>query len=163
MFASNYLQQHLLTLPAVPTLEQFQKLRDQREREALERMRELEQQREEQRQLLLMREAKEAATVDSGLRASIREMVSFKKDEELVEAGVRRRSEGGWMCASGTVTSSADFEDPFVLQRDQLVTYIAQARQARRQDEVQALEQSLRDIEKAMEQQQMSYGIESHR
>lgn len=194
VFASNFLQENLMTLPSVPTMPQLQQIKEKKEREALERVREIERQREEQRQLNLRREAAAAADdsssgldklsagVDSGLgkisakfsaeidklkdfSKDLQDKITFKKDEEVVSISSVREGGGGeggagWMCAPEMVRNTDGEEDPFVVQREQLLSYIAQAREARRMDEVRALEQSLRDIELAMEEQQnMSYGL----
>jgi len=73
----------------------------------------------------------------------------------------RHNSDSGWMGDSFAVGSVDSTDDPFMLQRQQLMRFIQQARQANRMDEVQALEASLRDIERTMaeEQQQLSYGF----
>lgn len=186
VFASNYLQENLLTLPSVPTPKQLQEIKEVNEREATERLQEIEHQRQEQRRLNLVCKAKATAAVEekSGLEKFSAEMdkmlgidklrdfskdfqdkITSKKEEEAARMDrkdARERGEG-WMCAPEMAMKSVDREeDPFVVQREQLLAYIAQARQARRMDEVRALEQSLKDIELAMEEKLTSYGMEPH-
>lgn len=86
--------------------------------------------------------------------------VSFKKDTSGVAIPRQRnQSNSGWM-SSMTVSSMDSHDDPFAVHRQQLLAYIKQARAANRTDEVEALEQSLRDVELAMYQQTpLSYGI----
>ena len=61
----------------------------------------------------------------------------------------------GWT-AEPAISSTLDVEvDPFELQRQQLLSYINQAEQAKRFDEVATLKESLREIESLMEQAQM--------
>ena len=185
VFASNYLQEHLLTLPSLPTLEQLREVKKRKEREAEERLREIEHQREEQRRLNAICEAETAAEEMSGLEKlsagmdkfsagmdrllsmdkikdltkDFQSKISFKKDGESVRVS-GGSEESGWMCDTDMVVRSVDSEeDPFMVQREQLLSYITQARDANRMDEVHALEVSLRDIEAAMEEQQMSYGF----
>ena len=55
IFASNYLQGNLLTLPSLPTLQKLAEIRENNEREARERLREIEKQRQLQRQKELSR------------------------------------------------------------------------------------------------------------
>lgn len=176
---------------------QLQQIKEQKEKEAAERLREIERQREEQRLLNLKHEAKLraaaeeksgldklSADVDSGIGKisagmgkltaemdkllsvdKLRDKITFKKDEEAVGisgwVGEGDGGQGGWMCAPEMVVRTTEEEDdPFMVQREQLLSYIAQAREAKRMDEVRALEQSLIDIEQFMEQQQMSYGMD---
>ena len=211
-FASTYLQENLLTLPALPTHVKLRQIREAREREAQERIKELERRRELQRQ----QEAARGAGVDGtqkerGVETSIsigtnvevaegetggaagggggggqpekRKLqdrflelsnkfvsnvgvkvsnIGFKKDSAMHGPRPKRLDSGsGWMGDSVAVGSVDSAEDPFLLQKQQLLCFIHQARKANRMDEVQALEASLRDIERAMveEQQQLSYGF----
>ena len=174
-FTSNYLQENMLALPALPTNMQLRELRERKEREAKERVKELERQRELQRQ----REALNAAGVAAGPAAGPGPMaadersgfdkfidkmasgkiaVTFKKDSSAVDVD-RGVKETGWITSrNAEIVDTGD--DPFLLQKQQLLAYIKQARAGNRMDEVAALEQSLRDIELAIHQQEpMSYGF----
>ena len=179
MYASNYLQENLLLLPSLPTPEKLREIREAKEKEAWERIRELERQRELLRQ-------QEAAQLGAGVAGDTEledggegrrvfglsvkmkmPTISFKKDGGIVGIDIpktKRSSSGsGWMGDSLAVGSVDSSEDPFVLQIQQLQSFIQQARRANRKDEVQALEASLRDIESSMREQQqtsaMSYGL----
>ena len=191
VFTSNYLQENLLRLPPVPTMDQFQEIKAQNEREAEERLREIERHREEQRLLNLKREAelsgkishevdssigKISAELDSGLgkiSAGVGKFTAefdkllcsdkFRKDKSapgIVGWVGEGSSQGGWMCAPEMVVREADDDesDPFEVQREQLISYITQARNAKRMDEVRTLEQSLRDIEQVMRDRKRSFG-----
>lgn len=210
-FVSNYLQQHLLTLPSLPTAKQLTEMKERKEREAEEKLREIEFQREQQRQLNALREAKATASkaaaaveeksviqsefekisadvdkinadtisghVDKAfsdvekffsmdtikdISKGFQSLLPSHKNEKEREKEGDRVQEGGWMCNTGQVMRSLDDQeedDPFVVQREQLLSYIAQAEAAKRFDEVRALEQSLKDIETAMQEQRMSYGF----
>ena len=57
------------------------------------------------------------------------------------------QSPSGWTVDSSAYGSVDSTEDPFELQRNQLLIYIEQARKAKRYDELATLEESLRDIE----------------
>lgn len=65
-----------------------------------------------------------------------------------VTLGVASPGGGGWMSRAKSFGSVDSQDDPFSLQREQLLGYIEQARAAGRSDEVAALEQSLFEIEK---------------
>ena len=93
--------------------------------------------------------------------------VNFKKEggeEGSVKVG-RHGSGSGWMSTSKTFGSIDSQDDPFTLQREQLLGYIRQAREAGRADEVAALEQSLCEIERMMTERELppqpslSYGF----
>lgn len=71
-----------------------------------------------------------------------------------------RKQDGGWKIDTSKVVRSVECEDdPFAIQREQLLSYIAQAREEKRFDEVRALEHSLHEIETAMREQKMSHGF----
>ena len=55
VYASNYLQENLLTLPSLPTAQRLAEIREQKEKEAMERLREMERQREIKRREELSR------------------------------------------------------------------------------------------------------------
>lgn len=226
MATSNYLQEHLLTLPALPTKAQLQEIKERKEREAQERLQELERQREEQKRINARKAAetsgeknflrsfssktdgpeeknflkslsiggkaeKKATEEKSGLEMISDEMDRFATDfdkfssevekvfgldklKDWISTGPKKTSEPvamkevkeaegekGWMCDTNQVMTSLDQEeaDPFVIQKEQLLSYIAQAREANRMDEVQALEESLIEIEMAMQDRHKSYGF----
>ena len=172
VFVSNYLQEHLLTLPSLPTQAQLKEIIERKEKEAEEKLREIELQREVQRQRKAIKEAEEKSSklslsskfskVDKMINSKLKGLqnaVNFTAGSEVVTV-TGEKEEGGWMCKTDMVVRSVDCEeDPFVIQREQLLSYIAQAQEANRLDEVRSLELSLKDIEKAMEEQKMSYGF----
>lgn len=181
-YASNYLQEHLLTVPSLPTQQQLMDIKERQEREARERLEEIERQRQEQRILNAKREAQATAketvsaefdntdkiaggfvkfTSDLDRLFSRGTIKDISKELHSIIPGSDKREEEdkGWMCETHKVVTSFDAQDdPFLMQRDQLRSFIAQARQAKRFDEVHALEESLREIEAAM-QEQKSYGF----
>lgn len=175
-YTSHYLQENMLTLSALPTNVQLRELRERKEREAMERVKEIERQRELRRQ----REAQSAAGVAGGptpigtaggersgidkfidKMASSKLAVSFKKDLFSVDLERDRGvQDSGWI-----TERNKDFvdtgDDPFLLQKQQLLSYIEQARAGKRMDEVAALEQSLREIELAINQKEpLMYGLQ---
>lgn len=192
-YVSNYLQEHLLTLPSLPTQQQLAEIKERREREAEERLAQIEQQREEQRILNAKREAEAAAEEKSALekmsakitydvttekisegfgkftsdmdRLFSRETIKdiSKEFQSIIPSSSKKEGkeeqDKGWMCNSNQVVTSLDpVDNPFAVQRDQLLSFIAQAQEARRFDEVRALEESLHEIEAVM-QEQKSFGF----
>lgn len=195
-YASNYLQQHLLTVPSLPTPRQLADIKESREREARERLEEIERQREEQRKLNAKREAEEKSamnvvsaefdkmaadlttqkiaegfgkfTADLDRLFSRETLKDISKEIQSIIPGSAKEEEEargeqggtkGWMCSTTEVATTLDAQDdPFVMQRDQLLSFIAQAREAKRFDEVRTLEESLREIEAVMKERK-SYGF----
>ena len=84
-------------------------------------------------------------------RTPTRGATSKYQPPATVGKGVDSVDGTGWV---GTVVSrdSLTSEDPFVVQREQLLSFIQQARLGGRQDEVEALQESLREIEHIVEQ-----------
>lgn len=186
LFASNYLQENLLTLPGLPSLEKLKEIRQQKEREVEEKKLRLMKEKEEKRELEI---AAAAATVKkensffgskkestlmplpgikkeasssrleisfSALDSKVRLSPTFKQKAKAV-FGIKtpdeppRTSSGGWTAESALSEYHDDGElDPFELQRQQLLGYIAQAQQAKRFDEVATLRESLHEIEALM-------------
>lgn len=185
-FASNYLQENLLTLPSLPTMQKLAEIREAKEREARQRLQELEKQRELQRQQELARGPAHAtvptteeyfeeqsfpgppstsvATTEKKNRfeklknfsTKVIPKVHFKRDagggdDREGSVRVQRLNSGsGWMGNARAFGSVDSQDDPFTLQRQQLVAFIQQARDAGRMDEVAALEKSLCEIEDLM-------------
>lgn len=179
-FASGYLQENLLSLPSLPTAVRLREIRAAKEREAQETIKELERQREAKRKLEASLGAAvggETATEKRGLDKFLDKFdidlpnlpsVSFKKDASTKDGASvsvarfdRTNSNSGWMSDSIVVGSIDSQEDPFVLQQQQLLSFISQARDAGRLDEVAALESSLREIEFTMDERKkkLSYGF----
>ena len=181
IFASTYLQDNLLTLPALPTREKLNKIRIDREREAEERRKEIERQLEEQRRCELLRIQEEEAAASAARKAilydkpstdtnplSMRsleghftklssEISTFsiegrlsKLSSEVKRSFLReeshKRQSKGWAVESGRHRLDST-DDPFEVQRQQLMEYLEQAKIAGRMDEVVAIKESLRDIE----------------
>ncbi len=168
VFASNYLQENLLSLPSIPTEAKLREIRERVEKDAQERKKELERERElkrkqaEERTIKVVEERSGLDKfMDFSKDFSTKVVVSFKKESDELDMPIGRKgSNSGWMCSSNVAQSVDSTEDPFDLQKQQLLVYIKQAREANRMDEVYALEASLREIEATiLEQRKFSYGL----
>ena len=115
--ATACVQQSLLHAQCLPTAAQLQRLHDQR----------LAQRREEERQLREQREREEAR-----LRERQRAEVAS--------------SSGGWRPAEAAAVGGQD-DDPMVQQMNIIRSYVKQATQAQRWDEVQMLEENLKQLQ----------------
>ena len=211
VYASTYLQNNLLLLPSLPSVEKLAEIRQRREREARERQQEFERERERQREreagsgpahavqrmsevevgeeedereewdvveeaMATERRAEKKKRFEKlkNFSSKVTSKVHFRRqagggvaEGEGVVTVQRMNSGSGWMGDALDVGSVDSNEDPFTLQYQQLLIFIKQARQAGRMDEVAALEESMRDIEQQMSQQQnsdpnslLSYGFD---
>ena len=167
--ASVYLQDHLLLLPSLPSPDRLRQIREAMAREAEERQQRLVKQ---ERLALRQREEAHGAGVGGGVKTNPLDKLmgrvqgmAFKRgggggggegEEGWVEMDGKDggRGGGGWMGESLVVGSSGAREDPFELQKQQLLSFIGQAKVAGKMDEVAALEASLRDIEALISQGQ---------
>lgn len=190
LFASSYLQDNLLMLPGLPTVEKLKDLRREKEREIEEKKLRLLKEKEEKRELEIAAAAaankrdsgaffgskKEPSTSQlpsggmkkenssslrldisfSAIDSKVRISPSFKRKAKAVfgikESGeTSSTSNRGWTAEAAVTECHDDGElDPFELQRQQLLGYIAQAEQAKRFDEVATLKESLHEIEALM-------------
>lgn len=202
-FASNYLQENLLTLPSLPTMQKLAEIREAKEREARQRLQALENQREVRRQEELAARSRGHAhasvpTTEEYYEESVQSIagpstsvalttekknrfeklknfstkvipkVHFKRDagggdDREGSVRVQRLNSGsGWMGNARAFGSVDSQDDPFTLQRQQLVAFIQQAREAGRMDEVAALEKSLCEIEDLMMERPPNSPIRSY-
>lgn len=199
-FASNYLQENLLTLPSLPTMQKLVEIREAKEREAQQRLQALENQREVRRQeelaarsrghahatvptteeyyeesvagpstsVALTSEKKNRFEKLKNFSTKVIPKVHFKRDagggdDREGSVRVQRLNSGsGWMGNARAFGSVDSQDDPFTLQRQQLVAFIQQAREAGRMDEVAALEKSLCEIEGLMMERPPNSPIRSY-
>lgn len=175
VFASTYLQENLLTLPGLPNTEKLKEIRREKEREAEEKRQKLLREKEEKKeQEIVAAAAAVKKETSSGISAALsfstsKLEVSFSAHDSKLRLSptftqkakavlrLKKTGEGGDKSDSGWTAESALSEyhddeelDPFELQRQQLLGYIAQAQQAKRFDEVATLRESLREIESLM-------------
>lgn len=66
---------------------------------------------------------------------------------------------GGWLPSSGSVHTRSELEDPLLQQIENIQSFLRQAREARRTDEVVLLEENLRQLQDEYDQQQTSLAI----
>ena len=162
VYASNYLQEHLFTLPGLPTKDKLNEIREMKQREADERNKQLQLQREKnikrEQDAAAAAVAKKESKLEvsfSALDGRLRLSPTFKQKAKAV-LGIKKHESNstGWTVESALSSSQDKDEkvDPFELQRQQLLGYIAQAEQAKRYDEVATLKESLREIEYLLEQ-----------
>lgn len=71
----------------------------------------------------------------------------------------RMTKAGGWLPSSDSVHTRSEFEDPLLQQIENIQSFIRQAREAQRTDEVVMLEENLRQLQDEYDQQQTSLAI----
>lgn len=76
--------------------------------------------------------------------------MSFKMGSKETTTKTDSSSSVGWTAAPVISSTLGDDFDPFELQRQQLLSYIEQAREAKKYDEMEALQMSLAEIESMM-------------
>ena len=139
----------MIGLKPLPTPEQLQEIREKRRKDNEERAALEEAQRKEAQRKAQEQQQRKSTT-----------KVAFSKVPDTNNSTIdfisgQNFSPGIWVPASLSDTGQlADVdEDPFLIQRRQLLTYIEQARSQRKMDEVEALQESLRQIDAQIEEQ----------
>ncbi len=146
-YVSQHLQQNLLGLQSLPGEDELEKLQEQRRLEAQRRI-------EQERRAAAEREQhrREERLKDDDLeeRRMSRQIPDFKTTKVKTEEVV---ANSGWKPTDvGVNLTSSD--DPMIQQINIIRAYAKQAKQAQRWDEVQMLEQNLRDLQMEYWQQQ---------
>ena len=140
VYASNFMQENMMGLQNLPTEEQYCKLQEKRTTQI-------------QKQIAMERQATFHAQ-EQERRITEKEKHGPSK-EESVQSGSKqhqRSSSYGWKPAEQTVTQT--ITDPMLQQMEIIKGYIKQAREAQKWDEVNMLEQNLKDLHLAYSSQQ---------
>lgn len=150
-YVAQYLQDHMVGLKPLPTPEVLQEIREKRRRDNEERAALEEAQR---------KEAQRKAQEKEKQRKSAPK-VTFSKESNVNDSVVNfvsstNFSPSTWVPESLAGTGQlTDDEDPFVIQRRQLLTYLEQARELGKMDEVETLKLSLQQIDAQIEEQSL--------
>ncbi|KAM4650965.1 rabenosyn-5 isoform 2-T2 [Discoglossus pictus] len=144
--ATLFVQEKLLGLMSLPTKEKYEELKEKRRLENEQKM-----QKEQQASLEAQRKVLERKK-DVNLRSSI------APNGEVPPSGRIRKVEG-WLPMTGAPRNK-EASDPLLQQIDNITSYIQQARAAGRVDEVQMLEENLRQLQEEYDQQQVEKAIQ---
>ncbi|KAK3101522.1 hypothetical protein FSP39_004200 [Pinctada imbricata] len=144
LYASNFMQDNMLGLQSLPSEEQYKMLQERRTQEiqqriAAERLAAIEAQEREKR----LQEAKEGGHKNTPS--------SVKVTEERPRSGSKKLT--SWMPSESNINFS-DRDDPMIQQMNIIRGYIKQARQAQKFDEVNMLEQNLKELQQEYLRQQ---------
>ncbi|CAI9623868.1 unnamed protein product [Staurois parvus] len=144
--ATLFVQEKLLGLMSLPTKEKYEELKESRRQEN-----ELKLQRERQ------------AALDSQKKGDERRRDGFSRPTDVVNGELQQRGRirkvEGWLPTSGA-PHIRETSDPLLQQIENITSYIKQAREAGRVDEVKMLEDNLRQLQDEFDQQQMERGIQ---
>ncbi|XP_072276606.1 rabenosyn-5 [Pyxicephalus adspersus] len=143
--ATLFIQEKLLGLMSLPTKEKYEELKEKRRQDN-----ELKLQRERQAALDAQKKGDERRKDGSS-----RPMDAV--NGELQQRGRIRKVEG-WLPTSGAPRNQ-ETSDPLLQQIENITSYIQQARDAGRVDEVQMLEDNLRQLQDEYDQQQVEKAI----
>uniref|UniRef100_A0A667YG65 Rabenosyn, RAB effector n=1 Tax=Myripristis murdjan TaxID=586833 RepID=A0A667YG65_9TELE len=133
--ATLFVQEKLLGLMSLPTKEKYEELKEKRKQEQEKR---LQQER---------------------LSEKNRPFASANGELPQAPRAPRMTKAGGWLPSSDTLHTHSELEDPLLQQINNIQSFLRQAREAQRADEVAMLEENLRQLQDEYDQQQTSLAI----
>ncbi|KAJ3587037.1 hypothetical protein NHX12_013427 [Muraenolepis orangiensis] len=144
--ATLFVQEKLLGLMSLPTKEKYVALKQQRKQEQEKKL--------QQERLAAQESAK-------------RRQESEKNRSAAGTNGVvppapgppRMTKAGGWLPSADSQKTQGELKDPLLQQIDNIQSFLRQAREAQRTDEVAMLEENLRQLQDEYDQQQTSLAI----
>lgn len=159
VYASNFMQENMMGLQNLPSEEQYEKLQKKRTAEI-------------QKRIASERQAAFAAQEQERRLLQEQKVASLKEEEKRERSGSHKRSNSaggqgwlpgdghkrsdstgkGWKPAESVVTTNTN--DPMIQQMEIIRGYIKQARDAHKWDEVNMLEQNLKDLQTEYSSQQ---------
>lgn len=143
--ATLFVQEKLLGLMSLPTKDKYEELKEKRAQEQVKR---LQQERLAAQETLKRRQDRE------------REEKSRTNGEfPQVSRAPRMTKAGGWLPSADSVHTRSEIEDPLLQQINNIQSFLRQAKEAQRTDEVAMLEENLRQLQDEYDQQQTSLAI----
>ncbi|XP_066469796.1 rabenosyn-5 [Tiliqua scincoides] len=146
--ATLFVQEKLLGLMSLPTKDQYEELKEKKKQE-LDRKLQMDRQAilETQRRL-------EEKHMDSGSRPSVASNGEISRPKNVAV----KKAEG-WL-PTASLSRQQEFTDPLLQQIDNIASFIKQAKEANRLDEVRMLQENLRQLQDEYDQQQTERVIE---
>ncbi|XP_076022660.1 rabenosyn-5 [Genypterus blacodes] len=144
--ATLFVQEKLLGLMSLPTKEKYEQLKETRKQEQEKK---LQQERAATQEMLKRRQESEKS----------RPPTSTNGELPQAPRAPRMTKAGGWLPSSGSGHTRDEFEDPLLQQIENIRSFLRQAREAQRTDEVLMLEENLRQLQDEYDQQQTSLAI----
>ncbi|MEQ2191806.1 hypothetical protein XENOCAPTIV_002771 [Xenoophorus captivus] len=134
-------EEKLLGLMSLPTKEKYEELKEKRKQEQERRL-----QQERQETLKRRQEYEKNRPPANG------ELPQGPRAPRMTKAG-------GWLPSADSVHTRSELEDPLLQQIENIQSFLRQAREARRTDEVAMLEENLRQLQDEYDQQQTRMAI----
>ncbi|KAF3860636.1 hypothetical protein F7725_000891 [Dissostichus mawsoni] len=144
--ATLFVQEKLLGLMPLPTKAKYEELKEKRKQEQEKR---LQQERLVSQETLKKRQESEKN----------RPTPSTNGEQPQAPRAPRMTKAGGWLPSADSVHTRGELEDPLLQQIENIRSFIRQAREANRTDEVAMLEENLRQLQDEYDQQQTSLAI----
>ncbi|XP_060912856.1 rabenosyn-5 [Labrus mixtus] len=144
--ATLFVQEKLLGLMSLPTKDKYEELKEMRKQEQEKRL---------QQERLASKEAQKKR------QESERHRPSPNTNGELPQASraPRMTKAGGWLPSADSAHARTELEDPLLQQIENIQSFLRQAQEAQRADEVAMLEENLRQLQDEYDQQQTSLAI----
>ncbi|XP_068197329.1 rabenosyn-5 [Antennarius striatus] len=144
--ATLFVQEKLLGLMSLPTAEKYEELKEQRKQEQEKK---LQQERLAVKETLKRRQESERS----------RPPVSTNGELPPASRAPGMTKAGGWLPSAGSANARSELDDPLLQQIENIQSFLRQAREADRKDEVLMLEENLRQLQDEYDQQQTSLAI----
>lgn len=144
--ATLFVQEKLLGLMSLPTKDKYEELKEKRKQEQEKR---LQQERLAAQETLKRRQESEKN----------RPPLSTNGELPQARRAPRMTKAGGWLPSADSVHARSELEDPLLQQIENIQSFLRQAREAQRTDEVAMLEENLRQLQDEYDQQQTSLAI----
>ncbi|XP_031701452.1 rabenosyn-5 [Anarrhichthys ocellatus] len=144
--ATLFVQEKLLGLMSLPTKDKYEALKDKRKQEQEKR---LQQERLVTQETLKRRQESEKNRPPPSTNG---ELPRAPRAPHMTKAG-------GWLPSADAIHTRSELEDPLLQQIENIQSFLRQAREAKRADEVAMLEENLRQLQDEYDQQQTSLAI----
>ncbi|XP_032377025.1 rabenosyn-5 [Etheostoma spectabile] len=144
--ATLFVQEKLLGLMSLPTKDKYEELKEKRKQEQEKR---LQQERLATQETLKRRQESEKN----------RQPPSTNGELPRAPRAPRVTKAGGWLPSADSVHACRELEDPLLQQIENIQSFLRQAREAQKTDEVAMLEENLRQLQDEYDQQQTSLAI----
>lgn len=142
--ATLFVQEKLLGLMSLPTKEKYEELKEKRKQEQEKRL--------QQERLAAQEALKKRQESERNRPPANGELPQAPRPPRMTKAG-------GWLPSSDTTHGRNELEDPLLQQIENIQSFLRQAREAQRADEVAMLEENLRQLQDEYDQQQTSLAI----
>ncbi|XP_029291649.1 rabenosyn-5 [Cottoperca gobio] len=144
--ATLFVQEKLLGLMSLPTKAKYEELKEKRKQEQEKRL--------QQERLVTQGTLKRRQESEKN-----RPPPSTNGELPQAPRAPRMTKAGGWLPSADSVHTRSELEDPLLQQIENIQSFVRQAREAKRTDEVAMLEENLRQLQDEYDQQQTSLAI----